>query len=57
MKKKYINPNIEVVMIATQQMIATSNPEDGLKSGGKGSLGGEIKSGALSREYDFFDED
>ena len=29
MKKTYINPEMEIVKIATQQMLATSDPESG----------------------------
>lgn len=43
MKKTYINPNIEVVTIATQQMLAASNgtlsTEDGDKITSSGGFG------------------
>ena len=31
MKKTYINPEMEIVKIATQQMLASSDPESGAK--------------------------
>jgi hypothetical protein len=45
MKKTYINPEMEIVKIATQQMIATSGP----------SIGGEFQGGddVDVREGDF----
>lgn len=46
MKKKYINPAMEIVKIETQQVIA-----------GSPSLGGEYGGGGvLSREFDFDEE-
>lgn len=52
MKKQYINPNIEVITIATQKMLAasTENMNTGSYSGGA----------VFSREMDdddFFDEE
>ena len=46
MKKKYINPAMEIVKIETQQVIA-----------GSPGLGGEYGGGSvLSREFDFDEE-
>jgi hypothetical protein len=54
MKKTYINPEMNVIKIATQQMLAASGP-DGFSGGlnNSGSGGGN----ALGREDDWDDWD
>ncbi len=47
MKKAYINPEILIIMVKTQKMLAASNPP----------LGGEYSGGTvLSPEFEFDDE-
>ncbi len=54
MKKTYINPELNVVKIATQQMLAASDPD-----GYDGSINnsGQDGSNALSREFFDFDDE
>ena len=51
MKKTYITPSMETVKIATQQMLAGSNPSVGIGSG-------SVEAGSVeSRGWDDWDED
>ena len=54
MKKTYINPEMNVIKIATQQMLAASDPD-----GYDGSINnsGQGGSKALSREFFDFDDE
>ena len=51
MKKTYITPSMETVKIATQQMLAGSNPSVGIGSG-------SVEAGSVeSRDWDDWDEE
>ena len=58
MKKIYINPSLEVIkIVATHQMLAGSNPEDGFSKNSAGTLGTDIASGNMGRQGWFDDAD
>ncbi len=52
MKKTYINPSMEVIQIATQQMLAASNPNLGGEYGG-----GVVRGRGNNRGYDDWDDE
>ena len=51
MKKTYINPTMEVVKIATQQMLAASNPNVTLDKSGS------VDADKVEGRFGIFDED
>lgn len=53
MKKTYINPELKTVVLATRQMLASSNPEGGFNQGAATELTEEIGSGNMSRQFDY----
>jgi len=52
MNKTYLKPEVEILDIMTEEMIAASNPEDGFDM--SKVTGTEATSGNLSRELDEF---
>ena len=52
MNKIYQKPEVEVLDIVSQEMIAASNPEDGFDTGSAPTT--DQSSGNLSRELDMF---
>ena len=57
MKKTYINPEILVVLVATDKMICIGSPDSTTPTSGLGNLGdGGDDPGDFSRSYDDWDD-
>jgi hypothetical protein len=54
MNKIYQKPEVEILDVMSEEMIATSNPEDGFNMGGVPTI--DDTSGNLSRELDLWED-